>query len=55
MPKMNDADNGRPLVTYVKDKKRRQRHFPDSAPLVVERKAVWHRGQTQGVRKKPLT
>jgi len=55
MPKMQDADNGCRLITHVKDKKRRQRHFPNSAPLVVERKALWHRGQTQRVRKKPLT
>src|SRR6266480_3288909 len=47
MPKMQDADNGCRLITHVKDKKRRQRHFPNSAPLVVERKALWHHGQTQ--------
>src|SRR5437016_1018063 len=55
MPKVQDLYDGRALIADVKNEKRRQRHLAYPAPLVVERKALWHRGQTQRMRDKSFT
>ena len=45
VPEMQDVYDRLIFIAHVKDQKRRQWHFADSAPLIIVRKASWHCGQ----------
>jgi hypothetical protein len=47
MPEMKDRYNSGLLITQIEDEERRNRHLPNPARLVVKRKTLWHRTQTQ--------
>ena len=55
VPEVQDIYNGCRFITHVEDQKRLQRHLPNPAPFVVERKPLRHRGQTQCTGDKFLT